>query len=124
MQRRSVSNSFSVDVVEYLLQRGMSLADIASTLGVTKSFVSRVKSRQRNLTVDHLLILERILGKPLPLLLIEATPKTEVPAHLRPLYEATKAVIRSGYRLRKQLAVPPKRTRAKAVSGSRRRRAG
>ena len=39
MDRRTVSTSLSADVVEYLLQRDMSLGDIAEILGVTKSFV-------------------------------------------------------------------------------------
>ena len=121
MERRTVSTSISADVVEYLLQGGMSLAEIAEILGVTKSFVSRVKSRQRSLTLDHLAALERVMGKPLPLLLIEATPKEDVPADLLPLYEATKSVLRSSMRLRKALAVRPSTRRPKPVATSRKR---
>jgi transcriptional regulator with XRE-family HTH domain len=121
MERRTVSTSVSSDVIEYLLERGMSLSDIAANLCVTKSFISRVRSRQRSLTLDHLAALERVMGKPLPLLLMEATPKEDIPPDLLPLYEATKSVLRSSMRLRKELSVRSPRRRTKAVATSRKR---
>jgi transcriptional regulator with XRE-family HTH domain len=121
MERRTVSTRVSADVIEYLISQGSSLAQIASVLGVTKSFISRVRSRQRSLTLDHLAMLEDFAGRPLPLLLIEATPELDVPPNLRPLYEATKSVLRSSFRLRKSLATRPS-NRSKAATT--RKRAG
>ena len=123
MDRRTIPTRVSADVVQYLMtHRDMSLSDIADVLGVTKSFISRVKSRQRSLTVDHLMALERVVGRPLPLLLMEATPREDIPPDLLPLYEATKAVLRSSLRLRKQLAVPTAGRRPKPVATARKRR--
>jgi len=63
MSERMVSSGFSQDVVELLISRGMSLTHIAKFLGVTKSYVSRVKFGKRSLTLDHLAVLEMELGQ-------------------------------------------------------------
>lgn len=93
MSEGIVSSSVSANVVELLLARGMTLADIAVAIGVTKSFVSRVKSRNRGFTIDHLMALEASLGEPLPLLLLKATPIDSVPDKLKPLYRSTARVL-------------------------------
>jgi transcriptional regulator with XRE-family HTH domain len=96
MAERSVSSPLSGDVIDFLLKRGMTLTAIAEAIGATKSFVSRVKSRSRSLTIDHLMALEETLGEPLPLLLLEATPPDSIPPGLRPLYQSTRKVLASG----------------------------
>ncbi|HEV2293335.1 MAG TPA: helix-turn-helix domain-containing protein [Tepidisphaeraceae bacterium] len=93
MAERSVSSPLSGDVIDLLMKRGMTLTAIAETIGATKSFVSRVKSRSRSLTIDHLMALEGKLGEPLPLLLLEATPIDSIPHDLRPLYRSTQRVL-------------------------------
>ena len=98
-------SSASTNVVELLLARGMTLAEIAVAIGATKSFVSRVKSRSRGFTIDHLTALEASLGEPLPLLLLEATPIDSVPANLKPLYRSTAKVLGG----RRPTAKPAKR---------------
>ncbi len=103
MAKRTVSASFSSDIVNYLIERDYSLTDIARLLNVSKSFLSRVKSRERSFTVDHLLILERTLKRPLPLLLLEAIPREEIPDDLVELYEATRTVFETS------LPLPSKR---------------
>jgi transcriptional regulator with XRE-family HTH domain len=107
MSERVVSSSVSANVVELLLGRGMTLAAIAVAIGATKSFVSRVKSRSRGFTIDHLTALEASLGEPLPLLLLEATPIESVPANLKPLYRSTAKVLGA----RRAAAKPAKRPR-------------
>ena len=93
MADRVVSSAISADVVEFLIKRGMTLTSIAQAIGVTKSFLSRVKSRTRSLTIDHLVAIESVIGEPLPLLLLQATPLASVPKHLRALYRSTEAAI-------------------------------
>jgi transcriptional regulator with XRE-family HTH domain len=103
--------SASANVVELLLGRGMSLSEIAVAIGATKSFVSRVKSRSRGLTIDHLIALEAALGEPLPLLLLEATPIDSVPANLKPLYRSTAKVLGA----RRSTGKPAKRARKRVA---------
>ena len=98
MADRVVSSRLSQDVIDLLLDRGMTLTAIAKSIGVTKSFLSRVKSRQRSLTIDHLIELEKELGEPLPLLLMAATPIESVPASLHALYRSTKLMAAGGRR--------------------------
>jgi transcriptional regulator with XRE-family HTH domain len=110
MAERTVSSSLSGDVIDLLLKRGMTLTAIAEAIGATKSFVSRVKSRSRSLTIDHLTALEKELGEPLPLLLLEATPLDSIPPALQPLYRSTRKVLGGGRKASK----PPAR-RAKVA---------
>ncbi len=95
MEHRTVSTRLSADIVDYLLANDFSLTELAGLIGVTKSFLSRVRSRQRSFTVDHLVALESVLGKPLPLLLLEATPRSTLSQGLAPLYDATVSAMRS-----------------------------
>jgi transcriptional regulator with XRE-family HTH domain len=96
MSDRTVSSSLSGDVIDLLLERGMTLTAIAEAMGTSKSFVSRVKSRSRSLTIDHLIALEAAVGEPLPVLLLEATPIESVRPELRPLYRSTLRVVSGG----------------------------
>ncbi len=100
MPERSVSSPLSGDVIDLLIKRGMTLGVIAEAIGATKSFVSRVKSRSRSLTIDHLTALEAKLGEPLPLLLLEATPADSIPPGLQPLYRSTRKVLAGGRKLK------------------------
>ena len=93
MSERIVSSAISADIIEFLVKRGMTLTSIAKAIGVTKSFLSRVKARSRSLTIDHLVAIEAVVGEPLPLLLLHATPIASVPKHLRPLYRSTEAAV-------------------------------
>jgi transcriptional regulator with XRE-family HTH domain len=93
MAERFVSSRLSADVVDLLCKRGMTLADIGAAIGVTKSFISRVRSGERGLTIDHLIALEQKVGEPLPLLLMRATPIDSVREDLRPLYRMTEKML-------------------------------
>jgi transcriptional regulator with XRE-family HTH domain len=46
-------------------------------LGVGKSYISRVAAGQRALTIEHLATLERALGKPMALLLLEGSSRAD-----------------------------------------------
>ena len=111
MAERTVASQLSRSVIGLLTKRGMTLTEIADGLGVTKSFLSRVKSGTRGLTIDHLVALERQLGEPLPLLIVQATPIESVPKDLRPLYRSTVRVLSAGAGKTKR----PSRRRAKAA---------
>src|SRR4051812_7796913 len=94
MAKHLLSVTISRDVVKLLVDRGMTLTHIAKTLGVTKSYISRVNSGTRSFTLDHLITLEREIGEPLPWLLIDAIPVASVPPELRPLYDMTRKLLK------------------------------
>src|SRR5437763_448561 len=96
MAERLVSSALSGDVIDLMMRRGMTLTAIADAIGVTKSFISRVRARSRSLTIDHLVALEKAVGQPLPLLLLAATPIESVSPVLRPLYKSTLRVVSGG----------------------------
>ena len=48
MSERVVSSALSRDVIDLLMKRGMTLTAIAHAIGVTKSFISRVRTRSRS----------------------------------------------------------------------------
>ena len=93
MAERLVSSRLSSDVIDFLSKRGMTLAEIGAAIGATKSFISRVRSGERGLTIDHLIALEQKVGEPLPLLLLQATPIESVRKDLRPLYRMTEKML-------------------------------
>jgi transcriptional regulator with XRE-family HTH domain len=65
------SARFSAELIRQIAHQGRTQTEIAVMLGVTKSFVSRVATGQRALTIEHLAKLEQALGKPVALLLME-----------------------------------------------------
>ena len=66
-----IGTLFPQKVVAYLrAEKGMTLRQIATLTGTTESFISRVASGGRNLTLDHLYKIETYLKEPLPLLLL------------------------------------------------------
>lgn len=85
--------SVSQGTIALLCDRGLNLTQIAQLLGVTKSYISRVRAGTRSLTLDHLADLQLKLGEPIPLLLVNATPLSTVPPQLRRLYKATKKLL-------------------------------
>ena len=105
-QAKADFKNLSSGVVELLCERGMTLTEIAKLIGVTKSYISRVKAGTRSFTLDHLVRLERAVGEPLPWLLVKSIPIASVSAELRPLYKATL----------KLLDPAPGRRRKKAVA--------
>ena len=54
MKEYVVSCRISRDIVNLLISRGMIASKIAHTLGVSKSFISRVKAGTRNFTLNQL----------------------------------------------------------------------
>lgn len=84
----SVYPAISSQIVTYLKDQGMTLKEIGSLIGMKEAFISRVWNKQRSFTLKHLSKLEKALNKPLPTIIIEATPVKIVPKKLRPAYRA------------------------------------
>ena len=95
MSKYAVSERISRDVVNLMVDRGMNLTEIARILGVTKSYISRVKTGTRKFTLDHLALLESALGASLPVLLVEAVPRELVKPELRRLHDMTLKLLQS-----------------------------
>ena len=95
-QRRQIEANLSVDLVAYLQSQGMTLRQIADTMGLSESVISREARKKRSLTIEHLLRLQEAIDKPLPLLLLEATSQDSVPQALAPLYEKAREVLAAG----------------------------
>ena len=91
--RMSVGPSISAEVVEFLQNKDMSLSKIAQLTGLSKSYISRVKNRERSFTVATLSKLEDRLELPLPLLLLKATKLQSIPQKLRKSYRALQNAI-------------------------------
>jgi len=83
-ERRRASTRFSAELIRQLVKDGHNQTEIADMLGVTKSYISRVAAGQRALTLEHLATLERALGKPMALLLLEGTADpSDTPERIR-----------------------------------------
>jgi len=63
-------------------------------LAVSRSFISRVAAGQRALTIEHLATLERALGKPTALLLLEGAGDPSDAAHLAKERARIRALLR------------------------------
>jgi len=95
MTKHPVSSRISRDVVNLLCDRGMNLTQIAQMLGVSKSYISRVKAGTRNFTLEHLSRLEAAVGESLPLLLIHAIPRDTMSPQLRRLHDITQRLLKT-----------------------------
>src|SRR2546426_12444667 len=68
--RRTMSTTLSSRVIEYLRKSGYTQAKIARMLGVSESYISLIKSRERSLTLDHIERLSDMLNMPIGALFI------------------------------------------------------
>lgn len=89
----SVYSTVSRDIVKYLRSQGQTLDQIGKSMGLSESFISRVLKGERSLTLNHLAKLEKVLKKPLPLILLESVDAKSAPSELRTLYEAFRGVM-------------------------------
>lgn len=73
MRRRRNYSKISSKLVEYLVDsRGLSQTDLATILGVDKSFISRVRSGERELSPTQMDMFAQHLNVPLGAMLIDA----------------------------------------------------
>lgn len=92
MIQRGNYKEISQGLINLLLSRGITPQEIAAATGVTKSFISRIKAGTRSFTLDHLVKLERFVGEPMPLLLMQAVPLDGLSPELKAMYRAATKV--------------------------------
>lgn len=85
-KKNSANEHISEDVIRLLRGKGMTLKEIGKMIGCSESFISMAGRGQRSLTIDHLTMLEKKLGKPLAILLLESVDPKKVDKKLKPLY--------------------------------------
>jgi len=93
LEKGAVYPSISYDVVRYLQKQNMTLKEIGKLMGLGESFISRVLHKQRSFTLRDLSRLENAIGKPLPMILLEATEVNSVPKEFRKGYAAFRKVL-------------------------------
>jgi len=101
---RQVNSSLSAEIVEFLRKQGLTLKKIGQFAGASESFISRVARRERSFTIDHLAKLEQGLNLPLPLLILQSSPKDSVPKELRNSYEEALKLLESSGKSRLALS--------------------
>jgi len=92
--RRTLSSSLSGEVLQWLLTRGHSQVEVAQMLGVSESFISLVKSRERSFTLDHMQTLADTLNLPLGAMLLQITDRHSKNPQFRAFLERTEKLIR------------------------------
>jgi transcriptional regulator with XRE-family HTH domain len=68
-------------------QQGRTYKMIGDMIGCGESYISRVANGKRAFTLKHLAALEKKLGKPMPLLILESTDINNLTPEMKPLYE-------------------------------------
>ena len=93
--RKKTGTAMSCDIVEYLrTEEALSLEEIGDSLGLSKSFISRVSRGERSFTLEHLRKLETALGEALPILLAKTARLESVPQKLRRQYSLVQSLCR------------------------------
>ena len=116
-ENTQISSGLSSDIVKYLQQNSRTLKQIGKLAGLSESFISRVGKGERSFTIKHLLKLEKAVGQPLPLLLIEATKEDSLTGEMRELYRSLRKSLELSGRLRAKFLKSDKKSRvAHAVS--------
>lgn len=81
-------------VIAYVLrEKQLTQEQLADALEVSPAFVSRVRTGERSLTIDHLTALEGITGVPLGALLLAAVPLREPKGKMKKLHEMAREAI-------------------------------
>lgn len=74
-ERRKVSSEVSAFLLDYVLQKAAITQDaLADALEVSPAFISRVRTRERSFTIDHLAAIEKLMKVPLGAILLAAIP--------------------------------------------------
>ena len=101
MEYPELSSHRSASIVQYLKkQRKMKLREIKELTGLSESYLSRISRGERNFRLDHLVSLERALGKPLPILLIEASYPSAKNKELQKALDILKEALKNSAQLR------------------------
>jgi len=93
-ERRKVSSEISASLVEYILRESkITQEQLAESLEVSAAFISRVRTRERSFTVDHLVTIETLLNAPLGAILLAAIPLPEPRPETKRLHELARQAI-------------------------------
>ena len=93
-RRRKVSSTTSYHLIEYLLkQTNWSQEKLADVLEVSPAFISRVRTKERSLTMEHLEAVQTILKAPLGAILLAAVPIPASRPETAKLHELAKKAI-------------------------------
>jgi len=77
-------------VVEYLrTHEQMTLKEIGHKMDVSESYICLVSNGKRNLTLEHLALIEQFLSVPLPMIMANVISPESAPRNLRKLYQAS-----------------------------------
>lgn len=117
MKQHDPSFTLSVRLVEWLKQQGKSQKDVAGLLGVSESFISRVASGHRSLTIEHLAKLEDRLKLPLPVLLLESELARQESAKKRAILTEALSLLRDSHALKAELDTGTRRSDAAPSTG-------
>jgi len=107
MRRAKSLTLLSKDVVDYLVDiKKLTQSDVAAVLDVDKSFISRVRSGEREFSPNQMARLAEHLGVPLGVMLIEITePKKPVSVERRELLDLCARVMSIADAAREEVAV-------------------
>lgn len=95
--RRQVSSKLSVAVVDWLVrERGFTQEQVAEVLEVTPGYISRVRRRERGLTLEHLERVAEAVRMPLGAMLLAVTPLDEVDPAYADVARLAVSVVRHG----------------------------
>jgi transcriptional regulator with XRE-family HTH domain len=93
-ERRKVSSDMSAALLEYVLKEARVTQDqLAEALEVSPAFISRVRTRERSFTVDHLAAFEKLMNIPLGVILLAAMPLPEAKKEMRKLHDLARQAI-------------------------------
>lgn len=96
-----ISPRRSAIIVQYLKKKKkLKLREIKELTGLSESYISRISRGERNFRLDHLVSLERALGKPLPILLIEASYPSAKSKELQEALDILKEALENSAQLR------------------------
>jgi transcriptional regulator with XRE-family HTH domain len=103
IKQANQSSALSGRILQALLDRGMTQAEIASKLGVHRSHISRIKSGEHEFTDAQLDRVEAMTGIPLGLLLLGTEPPATASREVRQVYREALELLRKSEAVQKKL---------------------
>lgn len=102
MATKNSAPTISAKIIRQLQQDGMTLKQIGELIGRSESFISLVGKGKRSLTINRLLAIEKALGKPLPLMILEAS-KECLSGEMKHQYETLYKILKEAGNLHESL---------------------
>lgn len=113
LPRHQINTETSAQVLRYVLDRtGLSQAQLADELEVSESFISRALNGERNLTLDHIEIIEDRFNMPMGAMFLAISKPGTDPKYER-LRQLAKELLLQGDRVIAAVKTAEKRKQAK-----------